>query len=147
MTARQKIKVCCFTLEGTNSFATVLFFNYLYFYMAQYFGYGDKRNFALAAFLGVGYTFAAWQGGKFAQRYGYFPALKTGFSLMLAGLVSGLVFPSAAGKIAAAVFVTTGTCFIWPTLEAFVTDGESATRLPRMVGIYNITWAVANASA
>jgi len=147
MTARQKIKFCCFTLEGVNSFATVLFFNYLYFFMAQRFGFGDKSNFALAAFLGAAYTVAAWQGGKFAQRYGYFLALKSGFSLMAIGLAAGYFLPSAAGKIAAAALVTLGMCFIWPTLEAFVSDGETAARLPRMVGIYNVVWAVANAAA
>jgi predicted MFS family arabinose efflux permease len=147
MTARQKIKFCCFTLEGANSFATVLFFNYLYFFMAQRFGFGDKSNFALAAFLGGIYIFAAWQGGKFAQRYGYYLALKTGFTLMATGLAAGCFLPSAAGKIAAAALVTLGMCFIWPTLEAFVSDGETAARLPRMVGIYNVVWAVANAAA
>src|SRR5262249_2936206 len=32
-------------------------------------------------------------------------------------------------------------CFIWPTLEAFVSDGETEEGLPRVVGIYNVVWA------
>ncbi|HEY3761536.1 MAG TPA: MFS transporter [Verrucomicrobiae bacterium] len=147
MTARQKIKFCCFTLEGANSFATVLFFNYLYFLMAHQFGFGDKSNFALAAALGASYTVAAWQGGRFAQRYGYFLALKTGHVLMIAGLVATLLLQSATGKIASAACVTLGMCFIWPTLEAFVSDGEPAVELPRVIGIYNVVWAIANAAA
>jgi len=145
MTTRQKIKVCCFTLEGANSFATVLFFNYLYFFMAQHYGFGDKRNFALAAFLGASYTIAAWQGGKFGQRYGYFLALKAGYLVMAAGLVAAFLIDSAIGKIAAAGCVTLGMCFIWPALEALVSDRESASGLPRIVGIYNVVWAATNA--
>src|SRR2546430_1512600 len=74
----RKIKLACFTLEGLNSFATVLYFNYLYFFMRDHFGFGDKRNLLIASFLGFVYVFAAWQAGKFAQRRGYFFALKIG---------------------------------------------------------------------
>ena len=147
MTPRKIIRLCCFTIEGVNSFATVLFFNYLYFLMQHQFGFGDRRNFALAAFLGAGYTVAAWQGGKFAQRHGYFLALKIGFSLMAAGLAAAFLFDDAPGKIAAAGCVTLGMCFVWPTLEALVSDGESAGQLPRAVGIYNVVWAVTNAAS
>ena len=38
-------------------------------------------------------------------------------------------------------------CFIWPTLEALVSEGETPADVPRAVGIYNIVWAVTNAAA
>ena len=82
MTPRQIIKFSCFTLEGLNSFATVFYFNYLYFLMRDEFGYGNKRNLALAAALGLVYAISAVQTGKFAQHRGYFAALKAGFSIM-----------------------------------------------------------------
>ena len=72
MTANQKIRNTSFVIEGLNSFATVLYFNYLYFFMQARFGFSDKGNLALAALLGFIYIFAAWQGGKFAHRLGYF---------------------------------------------------------------------------
>jgi predicted MFS family arabinose efflux permease len=147
MTATQKIKFSCFTLEGMNSFATVLYLNYLYFFMRDRFGFYNKHNLALAAFLGFVYTFAAWQAGKFAQRRGYFFALKLGFVLTILSLAAGLIFSSAAAEISAAAGVTIGTCFVWPTLEALVSDGETPARLPRAVGLYNVVWAVTNASA
>jgi predicted MFS family arabinose efflux permease len=147
MTSRQKIKFFCFTLEGLNSFATVLYFNYLYFFMRDRFGFDNKHNLALAAFLGFVYTISAWQAGKFAQRRGYFLALKVGFSIMAVSLVAGLFLTFALGEILAAACVTLGMCFIWPTLEALVSDGEAAAQLPRAVGIYNVVWAVTNASA
>ena len=147
MTSRQKIKFSCFTLEGLNSFATVLYFNYLYFFMRDRFGFGNKQNLAFAALLGLVYTFAAWQAGKFAQCKGYYNALKLGFGLMLASFVVGIFLRSAPAQIISAAAVTVGMCFIWPTLEALVSDGEAAAQLPRAVGIYNVVWAITNALA
>ena len=147
MNVRQKIKFTCFTLEGLNSLATVLYFNYIYFFMRDVFGFDNKRNLALAAFLGFIYLVASWQAGKFAQRYGYFFSLKLGFITMAISLAAGLIFTSLFEEIFAATFVTIGMCLIWPTIEAMVSDGEDAVGLPRMVGMYNVTWAVTNAVA
>ncbi len=147
MTPRQKIKFSVFTLEGLNSFGTVFYFNYLYFWMRDEYGFGNKRNLALAASLGFFYTFAAWQTGKFAQRRGYFAALKTGFIIMALSLAAGLFLKFATGQVLTAIAVTLGMCFIWPTLEAFTSDGETAERLPQVVGIYNVVWAMTAALA
>jgi predicted MFS family arabinose efflux permease len=143
----REIKTAYFTIEGLNSFATVLYLNYLYFLTRDRFDFGNKRNLALAALLGLVYTFAAWQGGRFAQRCGYFTALKTGLGLLAGAYLSGLIFHGVIGQIFAAMGVTVGTCFIWPTLEAMVSDGEPVARLPHVIGIYNVVWAVANAFA
>src|SRR5208282_2588695 len=115
-----RFKIVCFTIEGLNSFATILFFNYLYFFMRDRFGFGDRANLAFAALLGLIYTFAAWQGGKFAHRFGYFTALKIGFGLMVAGLAISSQVNSATGVILAALVTNIGQCLIWPTLEALV---------------------------
>jgi predicted MFS family arabinose efflux permease len=144
VTAPQKFRAACYTVEGINSFATVIYFNYLYFFFRDRFDFNDKQNLALAAFIGLIYTFASWQAGRFAQRCGYFTALKTGFSLMAVGLAVGSQMHFIAGAIAAACVVNIGMCFIWPTLEALVSEGADAARA---VGIYNITWAVNNAAA
>jgi predicted MFS family arabinose efflux permease len=147
VTANQKIRNTCFVIEGLNSFATILYFNCLYFFMQTRFGFGDKRNLLLAALLGLTYTVAAWQAGKFARRFGYFTALKTGFGLMTAGLVVGSQLASAPGVILAAMVTSIGMCFIWPTLEALVSESETPAGVPRAVGIYNIVWAATNALA
>ncbi|HEX3628629.1 MAG TPA: hypothetical protein VH280_24735 [Verrucomicrobiae bacterium] len=151
MTPRQKIKFSVFTLEGLNSFATVFYFNYLYFWMRDQYGFGNRQNLELAASLGLVYTFAAWQTGKFAQRRGYFAALKTGYVIMplalAGGLAVGRLWSYAWAEVGIAIVVTIGMCFIWPTLEAFVSEGETAERLPRVVGIYNVVWALTAALA
>lgn len=130
-----------------NSFATVLYFNYLYFFLRSRFGFDDKHNLMVAALLGLIYTLASWQAGRLAQRWGYFNALKLGFGVMIAGLLAGTQLGSAAGQIATAVVVTLGMCFIWPVLEALISENETPERVPHAVGIYNITWAWTNAIA
>jgi predicted MFS family arabinose efflux permease len=139
-----KSRTLCYTIEGLNSFATVIFFNYLYFLFRDRFGFNDKENLALASLIGLIYMFSSWQAGRFAQRCGHFTALKIGFGIMIAGLVAGSQIHSMAGEIAAAGVVNIGMCFIWPVLEALVSEGAHAARA---VGIYNITWAAANAAA
>ena len=143
----QKVRVVRYGIEGLNSFATILYFNYLYFFMRARFGFNDRQNLALAALLGLFYAVAAWQAGKLAHRLGYFTTLKLGFSVMLAGLIAGAPLTSAPGHILAACVVTAGMCAIWPTLEALVSEGEARADVPRAVGIYNIVWAVAYATA
>jgi predicted MFS family arabinose efflux permease len=142
--AQKKFLAACYTIEGLNSFATVIYFNYLYFFFRDQFGFDNKRNLALAALIGLIYTLASWQAGKFAQRFGNFTALKIGFGVMAAGLAIGSQLHFVAGAIAAACVVNVGMCFTWPVLEALVSEGANPARA---VGIYNITWAIANASA
>ncbi len=82
-------KVACFTLGGMSSFAVSFYFYYFYFFMQDQFGFSGKDNLALAALNGFIYVFASWQAGRFAQRHGYFNALKLGFSIMLLALAAG----------------------------------------------------------
>jgi predicted MFS family arabinose efflux permease len=142
--AQKKFLAACYAIEGLNSFATVIYFNYLYFFFRDQFGFDNKHNLALAALIGLIYTLASWQAGKFAQRCGNFTALKIGFGVMAAGLAVGSQLHFVAGAIAAACVVNVGMCFTWPVLEALVSEGANPARA---VGIYNITWAIANASA
>ena len=147
MTAKQKTSFVCYAIEGLNSFAVVIYFNYLYFFMRDRFDFGDRRNLLLAAWLGLTYTIAAWQAGKFAHRFGYFTALKIGFGMMAVGLAVGSQLDSVPGAILAATATNIGMCFTWPTLEALVSESETPAGVPRAVGIYNIVWAVTNALA
>src|ERR1019366_6225564 len=147
MTANQKIRNTSFVIEGLNSFATILYFNYLFFFMQARFGFNDKGNLAIAALLGFIYVFAAWQAGRLAHRLGYFLTLKLGFAVMIAGLIAGSMLDFVTGQIFAAAVVTIGMCGTWPTLEALVSESATPAHVPRVVGIYNIPWAVANAVA
>ena len=142
-----QFKIVCFTIQGMSSFAVSFYFYYLYFLMQKWFGFGDKNNLALAATLGFVYIFASWQAGRFAQRCGYFTALKTGFSIMLLALAVGSQLHSAIGLILASLVLSVGMCCLWPTVEALVSEGEDAVGLPRAIGTYNVVWAGTNALA
>jgi predicted MFS family arabinose efflux permease len=135
------LKTGCFILEGLNSFATVYYFYYFYFFMQTEFGYGNQANLLLAALNGAVYAVMAWQGGKFAQRFGYFTALKVGFAVMMGALALGSQLHTATGHIAVMAVTVVGMCFTWPTLEALVSEGESFAGVQRMVGIYNMVWS------
>ncbi len=137
----RRLKTGYFILEGFNSFATVFYFYYFYFFMQQAFGFGNKANLALAALNGGTYAVGAWLGGKFAQRFGYFTALKLGLGIMLGALAVATQLTSPGSHIAAMLVTVIGMCFTWPTLEALVSEGEPAGGLQHMVGIYNVVWA------
>lgn len=147
MNARRQHQILGYTIEGLNSFGTVLYFTYLYFLLHARFGFRDTQNLAVAALLGLVYAVAAWQGGKFGQRHGNFAALKLGFGLMAVSYLIASQLQSAAGQIISAAAVSLGMCFTWPVLEALITEGETPEHIPHAVGIYNITWAWTNAGA
>jgi len=144
---QRRLKTGYFALEGLNSFAVTYFFYYFYFFMQSRYGFGDKANLALAALNGFVYMFAAWWAGRFAQRSGYFTALKLGFAVMIVALLAGARQDSAAGHIVAMLATVVGMCFTWPTLEALVSEGETPAGLQRMVGVYNVVWAATGALA
>jgi MFS family permease len=143
----QRLKAGYFVVEGINAFATGFYFNYLFFFMQARFGYGNMENLALGAANGFIYLVAAWYGGRFAQAHGYFLALRLGIGGMILALALGTQVSSASAHWLIMGIWTTGMCFTWPTLEALVSEGESVRRLPRMIGIYNLTWAWCNALA
>ena len=146
MTIR-RLKAGYFVLEGLNSFATSFYLYYLFFFMQRQFGFGNVENLALAALNGLIYTFAAWQAGRFGQRFGYFKALAIGFATMSCALLVGAGIHTAAGQVGVLAIWTLGICFTWPNLEALVSEKENALGLQRMIGIYNVVWAGTGAIA
>jgi predicted MFS family arabinose efflux permease len=143
----RQFKTGVFILEGLNSFATTYYFYYFYFFMQKQFGFGDKANLVLAALNGFVCMIAAWCGGRFAQRAGYFTALKLGFGIMAAALLVAAQLASPRAHIAAMLITVAGMCLTWPTLEALVSDGERPDRLPQNIGSYNVVWAATGALA
>jgi hypothetical protein len=78
---RQDSRTLYFAIEGINGIATPYFAGYIFFLLRDRYGFGNLGNLATSALGGFVYVFAAWQGGRFAQRFGYFTSLKTGVSL------------------------------------------------------------------
>ncbi len=146
MTA-SRLKAGYFTLEGLNSFGTTCFFYYFYFLTQQRFGFGNKANLILAALNGLVYVFGSWGAGLFGQRKGYFAALKIGYVTMLVALLIGSQLDTPATLVPLMLLTVVGMCFIWPSLEALVSEGETPAGLQHNVGIYNVVWSGTGALA
>ena len=146
MTIRQ-LKTCYFGLTALNTLATSYYLNYLFFFLRDRFGFGNRENLWVSALHGLIYTFAAWQCGKFAQRRGFLTSLKVGFAGLTLAMVAGALLDSVAGTMCALVGYTIVLLFTWPALEALVTENDPPAMVPRRVGVYNTTWAAAAALA
>jgi MFS family permease len=138
---QRKLKVGYFVLAWLNIYATAYYGNYIFFLMKQEFGFGNRENLLMAAINGGVYIFFAWFAGNFAQKHGYFFALKLGFSIMIVALLSGTRAQTVPAHYAVMMLWTIGMCFTWPTLEALVSEGEDRHGLTTMIGIYNVVWA------
>ncbi|MGA3180599.1 MAG: MFS transporter [Verrucomicrobiota bacterium] len=136
-----RLKMGVFALAGAHSLATTYFFYYVYFYTRDRFGFEALQNFLLAALLGLVYAVFSFQGGRFAQRAGYFASFRLGAGIMLAALLAGCWMRALWPALACIVTANIGMCFTWPALEALMSEGEPRARLRSLVGIYNITWA------
>jgi len=132
-----------FLLEALNGFASSLYFNYIFFFLREHFGFGAKGNLLFCAANGLIYAIGAFYGGKFAQRRGYFRALTIGWWTVIASQLIALFSVSVTGQWIAMIVWTLGICVTWPTFEALTCEGESVATLPRKVGIYNVVWSVA----
>ncbi len=113
----------------------------MYFFLQKRFHFGDKENLTVAALNGLVSVFASWWGGRFAQKFGYFTALKLGSFVMFLSLLAASQAHSATGQILLAALTTIAMCFTWPAFEGLVSEGETPAGLQRMVGLYNISWA------
>ncbi len=147
MTHRQ-LKAGYFTLAGLNTIATSYYFNYLFFFLRDHFGFGNRGNLWVTALSGFIYIFAAWQCGKFAARFGRVLSLKIGFLGLCAVMVGGaLAAHSVGAQIALVAGYNVVLLLTWPALEALVSERETQAGVQEMVGIYNCTWAGAAALA
>jgi predicted MFS family arabinose efflux permease len=112
--------------------------------MKHDFGFSGLENLLLAALNGFVYIFAAWKGGKFAQKFGYTKSLYIGFAGFCSAMLVGMLIHTIPAQILAFAIWTISVCFIWPAIEATVCAG-SGDKLADMVGYYNIIWAMGSA--
>jgi len=140
MTPRQ-LKAGYFVLTWLNIYAVAYYFNYVFFHLRHDFGFGNRENLIFAALNGLLYVPASWWGGRFAQRRGYFTALKLGFGGMALSLGAGTLLTSLAGQTIVMLGWTLSVCLTWAPLEALASQNESRRGLAHMVGIYNVVWS------
>src|ERR1051325_7916383 len=76
-----------FLLEALNSVGAVYFNYYIFFFLQRHFGFGNTQNLTFSAVNGLVYIFAAWYGGKFAQKAGNLVALLVGLPVAATSLL------------------------------------------------------------
>jgi MFS family permease len=143
----RKQTAAVFTLEGLNSFGTTLYFYYVYFFTEQQFGFTKLQNLLLAAALGATYGISSAVGGRFAQRRGYFAALKAGYAIMAVTIGSAAFVAPLPVHLVIMFVGIFGMALTWPALEALVSEGKSRRGLQRNLGIYNLVWGGTGALA
>ena len=146
MTHRQ-LKAGYFTLAGLNTLAASYYFNYLFFFLRDRFGFGNRENLWTSALCGFIYTFAAWQCGKFAARAGRVLSLKIGFISLAVVMAAGALAHGVVAQLVLLAAYSFVLLLTWPALEALVSERETRSGVQEMVGIYNCTWAGAAAFA
>ncbi len=146
MTQRQ-LKTGYFTLAALNTLATCYFSNFVFFFLRDRFGFGNRENLWVSALNGFIYIFSAWQCGRFAQRRGFITSLKVGFTGLALVMVAGGLLGSIASMLCVVAGYSVVLLFTWPALEALVSENETQAGVQHMVGIYNTTWAAAAAFA
>lgn len=143
----RQFKFWVFTLEGLNALASAYFFNYVFFFLQKHHGFGPYDNLRFGALNGFLFVFSSLYGGKYAQRNGYFSALRLGFILMIVALAFGCFASTVLGLCITLSLWTFGMCFTWPALEGMACEKENHASLPKMLAIYNIVWAGGGAIA
>ena len=137
-------KILFYLIELINCYASVYYANFLFFYLKREFGFGEVENLLTAAVGGFVYIIAAWQGGKFSEHFGCIRSLFIGSIGVILSLALGMLFHTATAQVVVFCLWTVGVCFIWPALEALISE-RAGIALSKMVGIYNVTWAAGGA--
>jgi MFS family permease len=141
MTHRQ-LKAGYFTLAGLNTFASSYYFNYLFFFLRDHFGFGNRGNLWVTALSGLIYFVAAWQCGRFAAKFGRVLSLKIGFlSLAIVVAAAGLTSHNLVAQLIFVSLYNVVLLLTWPALESLISERETQAGVQQMVGIYNCTWA------
>jgi predicted MFS family arabinose efflux permease len=142
-----RLKPGYYLLTALATLASSYFFGYLFFFLRDRFGFGDRENLAVAALHGAIYVVSAWQCGKFAERHGFHTSLTIGFGGLALCMAAGALAPTAAIEVAVIAVFSVVLLFIWPALEALITEHEPPARVPHAIGWYNAMWSAPAAFA
>jgi len=141
-----RAKILLYLIELFNCYAAVYYSCFLFFYLRKTFGFGESANLLTAALGGFVYIIASWQGGKLVQRHGGIRLLYIGACGVILSMALGMVFTSPMAQVMVYCMWNVGICFMWPAIETLISE-RAGVALPKMVGIYNVTWAAGSSVA
>lgn len=138
---RPRLKAGYCVLTWLHIYAVAYYSSYLFFHLREDHGFSSRQNLLVAALVGLIYVPASWFGGRFAQRRGYFSALKLGLAGMTVFLGAGAMLSGWPAQMIVLSLWTVAVCFTWAPLEALTSESDSRAGVARMVGIYNVVWS------
>jgi hypothetical protein len=133
-----RLKAGYFTISATASLAASYYFNYLFFFLRDRYGFGNRENLAVAALHGAIYIVASWQAGRFAERRAFIPARRSARVWWCVSRRCGCQLRGVVRFCLAAY--TVPVCFP-AAIEALIVEHEPLARVPHMIGVYNRTWS------
>lgn len=133
-----------FVIEAVVAFACIIYIYCLFFWTKNRFGYTDTQNLILIAFHGLVYAPATLYGGRLADRIGYDRTLAIAFAGMIVTLFLGWIPHWWIAPFLAIGPFTFFMALLWPTLEAVILHCPGRLSMPERLGIYNLTWTVAD---
>jgi predicted MFS family arabinose efflux permease len=136
-----RLKAGYYAITAIATIAASCYFNYLFFFLHDRFGFRDRENLGVAALYGAVYTAAAWPCSRFAERRGFHTSLSVGFAILTVMMIAGGLVDTTRLHLFVMVLYAIALLFIWPALEALTTEHEAPARIPHMVGVYNCVWS------
>jgi predicted MFS family arabinose efflux permease len=129
-------------LTFVESIASILLVRGIYFFTNDRLGFTETQNLWLALGYGIFYIAGAFMSHGFAVRLGEKRAL---VALIAALLVTHVLLTLNSGAVAVAVLFSVSAALQglkWPVVESFLSAGETPKLLIRLIGRYNVSWAL-----
>jgi predicted MFS family arabinose efflux permease len=143
--SKLRSKLFCFIFEGLGSIACGFYGNYVFFMLRDRHGFGNLGNLSVSALQGLVIAIGSWQGGRFAQAHGCLKAIRIGLIGMAISLSVGIMIPHLIIQLVVLMTWTASMCFVWPALEAIISEGENNVSLLKILGVYNVVWGTCSA--
>jgi hypothetical protein len=125
------------------SFASTLLQRGIYFFTHDVLGFSQSQNLWVALLVGITYIFGATSSHKLSARFGERSTLLSVLVLLSAAHATLACFPSnRALLVALFAFIVMVQGIMWPLFESYMSAGETPQTLGRVLGRYNISWAL-----
>jgi MFS family permease len=139
--------VAMFALTFLESIAATLIQRGLYFYTHEQLGFGQSENLWLAFGFGAVYVGGAFVSHGASKRFGERRLLIACLLGLLSLHVSMALFTGALPLVLAVLGTSVIQGAKWPLVESYVSAGLPPKQLLKVLGHYNVTWAVAGFAA
>jgi MFS family permease len=130
-------------LTFIESLATILVERGSYFFCHDRLGFSDAENLALALAFGVAYALGAITSHPVSKRLGERRLLTIAVIAQLLASAVMAWLPSPAVLFAGMTFSGLLNGQKWPVVESYVTAGRTPLKTARILGYFNLSWAVA----